>query len=136
METSRKLLRCLNGAASTTGLGLIKLKQSYTIRDSTYNSNDDDDEDAKEDGHLSKRLSQSIIVSACTDGVYGVCVGGASIGRRHLMQAHYKACLYAGVGVSGYDQDVSGDDEDLTYEMEAFESGQEAADHLILSRYM
>ena len=41
----------------------IKLKQSYTIHSRWHNSNEDEEDDEKEDGHLSKSLQEHCILS-------------------------------------------------------------------------
>ncbi len=104
----------------------VTLKQTFTVHSSDYNANDDDADDRVEDGHLSERLTANLI--SINSNAY-------KVNGRYLAEAHYKACLYSGVRIKSYNENETRTNE-WHYEMEPFERGQEAADHLWVSRYM
>ena len=125
-ETSQKLTNAERISHTHT---CVTLKQTFTVHSSDYNANDDDQDDRIEDGHLSQRLVENLILTQNNQIIYN---------GRYLVEAHYKACLYSGVRIKSYNQNENNVNRknEWHYEMESFEKGQEAADHLWVSRYM
>ena len=111
----------------------VTLKQIFTVHSSDYNANDDDQDDQIEDGHLSQRLVENLHLTSSQQNKQSSIIHNG----RYLVEAHYKACLYSGVRIKSYNQSENGaNTNEWHYEMESFERGEEAADHLWVSRYM
>lgn len=107
----------------------IILKQSYTIHDLSYNLNDDSDDDREEGGHLSPQL-----ITAFNN----INNNKPQINGRFLAESHYKACLYAGIRMKSLELESSNvsNKTEWLFELEEFECGIEAGDHLWVARYI